>query len=381
MIGYVTVHEFFEDKDRQHIPMDQYKTFGRYGWKGFWMHAAQRRAAELLDEIIRSAPELLPKSDKTREYFLQCHPVSVASCLRYVSRVLGLDTALKVTWLRKMYARMARKHDVTTHKGLEGETAEQLFAKVAYTNKHSEYVADTVYAKLTPAEDAMLAQHNFLRLQGKPVNFPTDDEWKELGPPIGKIIGETSDADQGDADDEPEDQVSDEEDDDEIAAALFGGSDEHVLVDDVAADGESPFDIDPADYDKDEWKHIIAICDGGCDEALVTLEQNDAMSPMRAAHESQDNAKAAIDSAKSVPTASSQCATGNRQSLGKHTRRLQRRISAEKKDKKKVDEKRNRDQKKLRKQTAMSDDMSPDSRPSGKKKTKSAASSKDMHTL
>ena len=246
--------------------------------------------------------------------------------------------------------------DVSKHKGLEGESAEELFAKVAWTNKHSEYVADTVYAKLTPKEDAMLAKHNFLRLMGEPVRFPTGDVWKKQGTDIDAIKGWFRGG-QGDPDDEPQkhgsddgddEEEDDEEDDDEIAAALFGGTDDHVLVDDVADNAEAQSDIDPEDNEKDEWGHIIAICDDACDEAMQTLTQEADMSPARVAHENHGIAKAAADSPTSMRIATSQLAAGKSGSLGKHTRTLQRRISMEKTDKKKKAESRKRNQNKLR---------------------------------
>ena len=342
------------------------------------MHDAQRQAAVLFDEIVSSAPELLTERDPERKYFLQSHPISVHSCLRYVSRAYGLDKPLKVTWLRSMFARMAKKHDVTTHKGIEGETAQELFAKVAHTNKHSVPVADSVYARLTPAEDAMLAKHNYLRLMGEPVPFPTKDIWDAQGPPIEVINVARAKGGQGCPDDKFTEYASDveveeegdEEDEDEIAKALFGGSDEHVLVDDVVDDEEKEIlsDIDPADREKDEWDHIIAICDEACDEAVLTLTQNDDMLPMPGAHDKLGIAEAATDSPKSTHVARSQDAVEKGGILGKHARRLQRRISMEKIDKKKKEEKRKRHQKKLRKQAAVSDDMSHESHPSGKRK-------------
>ena len=277
---------------------------------------------------------------------------------------------------------MARKRDVTTHKGLEGETAEELFSKVAWTNKHSEHVALTVYAKLTPEEDAQLAKHNFLRLMGEPAKFPTDEEWEEHGPPIDLITGPIAQGGEDAVDEETKAEESDDEEDaeDEVANALFGGSDDHVLVDDIVDYDDIPFDIDPEDREKDEWSHIIAICDDAYDDAVLRLTQqelaSDSPKPAHAQSSGKHSERDVVDVAVNSPK------PAHAQRIGKQVRPLQRRVSdMQRQSTKKAKEAKKRKEKQLRKQRGMSDDMSADGRPSGKKVKRPTASSKDTQDM
>ena len=50
-----TVQEFFVEIHRTHLESDKYKTVGKYGKKGWWMHEAHRLATKMYDEIIECA--------------------------------------------------------------------------------------------------------------------------------------------------------------------------------------------------------------------------------------------------------------------------------------------------------------------------------------
>ena len=141
---------------------------------------------------------------------------------------------LKVNLMRKVYARWATTGHTTDHKGVEGETAQELFEKIAYADKHSPEVARKIYATITPAEDALLAKHNFLRIMGEPIEFPSDADWKNVGPSLEMLMDPKNKCRYDDVD---EDDASDV-DDVVLAAAAF-----------------------EEEADSEEWSHVVAICD------------------------------------------------------------------------------------------------------------------------
>ena len=233
------VLDFLKSIEAEHVEMDNYKTFKVFGVKGQWIHGAQRKALAIYLEILNAAPGVVSSDDPERKYFFQLHPVHVANCLRAVSRDYELKVPIKVNLMRKVYAKWARTGNTTDHKGVEGETAEALFEKVAYANKHSPEVARKIYATITPEEDALLSKHNFLRIMGVPVEFPSDADWKNVGPSLDMLM-------------DPKKQHEDDDVDDEDASD----------VEDVAV----AFAAFEEEEGTEEWSHVLAICDGTTDE-------------------------------------------------------------------------------------------------------------------
>ena len=318
------------------------------------MHQAHRTAVTLYDEIITCAIKsgVVSPSDPDREFFFQLHPVRVQTCLRSVSRDFGiLHKPLTTNLLRKLHAKMARKRDTSDHPGLQGETAEQLFERVARGNKHLTTVADKFYAVLTPEEDAMLSQHNFLRIMGEPVAFPSVDDWKANGPSLDDILRRCAQDVVADDETAADSDVDEDDDDEKLAADLFGEGDTPMNVDDVYDDDE------PEDCNGENLEHILALCDVDC-EALggeaASGETAPAASSSAGAHGPNQSSHAVLISS-SPEAPGKNIARGN---VGKTVRKLQRRNSMHKHDKKKETEREKREKKKLAKLRKMSDDMS-----------------------
>ena len=70
--------------------------------------------------------------------------------------------------------------------------AHDLFAILAKMDRHSETVADKVYAALTPKAMARLSEYAFTQIIGTPVEFPTDSQWQIDGPSIDEILQRAS---------------------------------------------------------------------------------------------------------------------------------------------------------------------------------------------
>ena len=347
------VQEFIATIERMYLESDKYKTIGKYGKMGWWMHQAHRTAVTLYDEIIACAIKagVVSPSDPERKFFFQLHPVRVHTCLRSVSRDAGiLDKPVTVNLLRKLHAKMARKRDTSNHPGLQGETAEELFERVARGNKHLTSVADKFYAVLTPEEDAMLSQHNFLRIMGEPVAFPSVDEWKADGPSLDDILRRCAQDVEADDETAADSDVDEDDDDEKLAADLFGEGDTPMNVDDV-------YDDEPEDCNGENLEHILALCDIDCDalggEAASGEPAPAASSSAGAPGKNQSSTAVLISSSPDAP--GKNIARGN---VGKTVRKLQRRTSMHKHDKKKEAELQKREKKKLAKLSKMSDDMS-----------------------
>lgn len=348
------MYAFLADPSKRYLESDKYKTVGKYGTKGMPIIGGNRTAFQLYAEILEAASEVKSTADPDRKYFLQVQPVSIHNLLKSVCRDVGCeDKPLKVNLLRKMFARMARKGDTSDHKGLEGETAEELFRKVARGNKHTGPVADKIYAVLTPEEDAMLSEHNFLRIIGEPVKFPTDDEWKEFGPPLDVITKNRH----NEVEEDVPDSDAEDDDDDKIAAELFGSGDAYMNVDEVHEEEDVP------DEDLD---HILALCE---DAAFAVQSTATPAKPKRRVLRAQNSQEG--------PGASG----GKKIPLGKKALKLQRRLSVQKATKTQDAEAQKRAKKKLRKGTAASDDMSKEGSPTEKKTKSSASSSKDDSSI
>ena len=181
-----------------------------------------------------------------------------------------------------MYAKWAKQGTTTAHKGETGESAEELFAKVARSDKHKISLADEVYAALTPEEDARLSKHCFHRLMGQSVAFPSTDEWKEQGRPIEEIVAKArhdrviAEA-RGGADDEEEE---DEEFDAVGADCETDPTDDWVDILDLTSDSEKNADA-PASRNPQTSLESTAVeengaeCEGGEEEEKVDDEEVD----------------------------------------------------------------------------------------------------------
>lgn len=58
----------------------------------------------------------------------------------------------------------------------------------APADKHRLSTAEAIYAAITPEDYAQLSKHCYLRLMGEPVQFPSTDEWKQLGRSIEELM-------------------------------------------------------------------------------------------------------------------------------------------------------------------------------------------------
>ena len=345
-----TVQEFLAEIHRKHLESDKYKTVGKYGKKGWWMHEAHRLATKMYDDIVECAIRagVVSQADPEREFFFQLHPVKVHTCIRSVCRDLGiLDKPLSVTLLRKLHAKMARKRDTSDHPGLQGESAEELFERVAHGNKHRTSVADKYYAVLTPEEDAMLSQHNYLRIMGEPVEFPSFEDWMENGPSLEAVLRRCAQDCEADDQTDAGSDIDEDDDDEKLAAELFGQGDDWMNVDDVRDD-------EPEDRNDESLEHILALCD--IDDDVV--QPHDACEEQFGAASVDVDAHGQMKSSVAIQIASSPDTPTKNAARGKTTRQLQKRLSMHKKDKKKEDERQKREKKKMRKAAAMSDDMS-----------------------
>ena len=73
-------------------------------------------------------------------------------------------------------------------------------------DRHSETVADKIYAALTPKENAKLSEYAFNQIMGKPVEFPTNSQWEVDGVSIEEILNRATEiARAGDAEEVEED--------------------------------------------------------------------------------------------------------------------------------------------------------------------------------
>ena len=151
-----TATEFLATKDKEWFPFDNYKTFATYCTGGKLVFPGNKQAMVLYEEILATDPELLAIIDIEDAYFFQKQPISVHTLLRSVSLVEQLDPPLKVNLARKAFAVWAKLNKTTEH---QGESASDLFAKVARMDKHRFSTADKIYGAITPEEDAKLAKH------------------------------------------------------------------------------------------------------------------------------------------------------------------------------------------------------------------------------
>jgi len=106
-----------------------------------------------------------------------------------VSSTEKLDPPIRVNLARKVAAVWALLGKTTEHGGVGDE---DLFKKVALCDKHGYGTAKKIYAALTPAEDAKLSKHGFLKLMGDPIEFPTASEWEQRGRSVEDILAKAS---------------------------------------------------------------------------------------------------------------------------------------------------------------------------------------------
>ena len=172
------MYEFLETKNSECIPFSNYKTTKVYGIGGKWVNAPNRQALGMYREILDIAPEFVEDDDPQNIYFFQKQTISVCNCLRAASREEKLYPKLGVNVLRKVVAVWAKLNKTTDNKG---ESAEELFAKVARADNHLLFTAEKDYAALTPEEHARLSKHCFFRLMGEPQPFPSFNAWKKKG--------------------------------------------------------------------------------------------------------------------------------------------------------------------------------------------------------
>ena len=197
-----SVIETFRAGDDDWFPYDNYKTSKVYGTGGKWVGAANKKAFALYKDIVDSNPEIVPNAQDPDACFFQRHPISVFSCLRAASLAHNLDLHIKVNLARKAYAVWAKMGNTETE---SGDVDDDLFAKVARVDKHSEQMAGQVYATLTPKQDATMAEYCFIRLMGWQVPFPSDEEWAIDGRAVEQILAKHR-SDDGNAEAEYEDE-------------------------------------------------------------------------------------------------------------------------------------------------------------------------------
>ena len=102
-------------------------------------------------------------------------------------------------------------------------------------DKHDISTASKIYAALTPAQDAKLAKHCFLKIMGQPIEFPSHCEWLARGRSLHEIIRRRStssaEGDPAEPDADLLDMVCSSDDecmDDWVELADAGKDDEHV---------------------------------------------------------------------------------------------------------------------------------------------------------
>ena len=181
-----TITEFLAVEDLDWFAFSNYKTYKVYGKGGKWIHASNRRAIVIYRELLNTKPEFRAGVSPEDLHFFQKQTISVHSCLKSTSIAEKLDPPLRVNLQRKVWAVWAKLNKTSSHKGVEG--AEDLFAKVARSDKHKTSTADNIYAAITPEEDAKLSKHCFLRLMGEPVNFPSVRTWEKSGRSIQYVL-------------------------------------------------------------------------------------------------------------------------------------------------------------------------------------------------
>jgi hypothetical protein len=282
-----TVDEFLAAEDVEYFSYSNYKTFRIYGAGGKWVCPANRQAFSLYREIVDTAPHLHAGADPENSYFFQRQTISVHTCLRSASVTEKLDPPLKVNLTRKVYAVWAKLNKTTAH---DGEDAEDLFAKVARSDKHKFGTAAAIYGAITPEEDARLSKHCFYRLMGEPVPFPSTSDWETHGRSLDDVMSRCRGEDVGQGAEEGEEEELDIEslvgnyDDeavDEWADVLGAGEDgaghqpgsdfafaEHELVELLDGAHGCGIDADAAetgDAEEDTWE--------GCAEAAAEEEE------------------------------------------------------------------------------------------------------------
>ena len=252
--------------------------------------------------------------------------------------------------MRKLFAVWARLGKTTSHKGEEGETAEELFAKVALADKHRLTTAEAVYACITPEEYAQLSKHCFLRLMGEPIPFPSMEEWTKDGRTMNDILLRG-----GTVVEEPS------EDDYELERDL------EELMSDVGESDEEGDDHSKrlgilAAYEASQGEAVNAASDAAGDEAVK-------------AHAPSESSNAVAHVTKATRATSSREAPNKiceaKSKLGPKSRRLVKRLSDEI-EKQRAKERKKRETKKARKAAQMSDD---DSDPVDKRKRSVASGS------
>ncbi len=255
-----TVDEFLDTEGTEHFPFSKYKTVTTYGTGGKWVNAANRQALVLYREIVDTAPELGAEKDPGNVYFFK--NTTVHCCLNSVTLAEGLDPPLRVNLMRKVFAVWAKLNKTTEHKG---ETDENLFAKVARMDKHSPFTADAIYAVITPEEDARLAKHCFLRLMGKPIEFPSSSQWKKNGRALQDVMrkmtyrDDSADGEEAEAD-KDFDELVDHRDDGDDSGDDWGDVLEIEEDEDENDDlTESPEDGEQGDVDGLERKQMRSI--------------------------------------------------------------------------------------------------------------------------
>ena len=69
------VQEFIADVERKYLESDKYKTIGKYGKKGWWMHEAHRRATIIYDDIVERARQdgLVPRVEFAGSQHAELH--------------------------------------------------------------------------------------------------------------------------------------------------------------------------------------------------------------------------------------------------------------------------------------------------------------------
>ena len=240
-----TADDFLTKVDAEWFDFWNYKTVKVYGKGGKWVNAANRAALSLYRELIDTAPELTAGIDPKTLFFFQKQTISVATCLRSVSASERLDPPLRVNLQRKVFAVWAKLNKTTDN---QGESAQDLFAKVARMDKHKSSTADNIYAAITPEEDARLAKHCFLRLMGDPVAFPSLSDWRNRHRTIEEIIARMPNQSDGTEADE------EEEEEDEDFEELAGEGNEVDDTDDWADVLEADSGDDAQDEDNKNSK-------------------------------------------------------------------------------------------------------------------------------
>ena len=346
----------------------------------------------LYNEIVEASKHVWSERDPDRKFFFQSSPIAVHTCLRSTSRILKVDPALKVNELRKLFAVWAKMGKTADHKGLEGESAEELFAKVALADKHRLTTAEAIYAAITPEQYAQLSKHCFLRLMGEPIEFPSTSEWKQFGRSIQELMPRglsTQEPEDDDVEDRQlEQDLADLLSDDDIEPDKSAGGEDNadwinVLAKYDAAQGDDAHgDADGGQHVKDAPVLVrsprakrgamrLKLAKRINDETKKRSQKFDGLQPEDAREEPIGVASAAVDapgqseSSKAVHITSSPDAPSKNAARGKTSRRLQRRVSMHDKDKtakKNEREKKKRQTQKMRKATAMSDDMSEEPR-------------------